>query len=162
MELGSILLLLVVLVIICLFVAWPFARNWRLPVQRSQEVSTLLAERERTLNALMELDFDNGMEKIPADEYSAQRARLVQKGSDILRQLDELHTQPPSLAIDSPEPNADRQPTGPVSDDDLEGMLARRRAVRRQRTAGFCPKCGKPILQSDHFCPACGQILDSV
>ena len=75
---------------IALFVAQPFTRRWRAKEQSSHEISTLLAERERTLTALMELDFDNGIGKIPAEEYSTQRASLIQKGSDILRQLDEI------------------------------------------------------------------------
>ncbi len=81
MELGAIFLLLVVLVIIVLFVAQPFTEHWRVKAQSSGEISSLLAERERALSALQELDFDYGLGKIPADEYSAQRASLLQTGS---------------------------------------------------------------------------------
>ena len=46
------------------------------------------------------------------------------------------------------------------SDEDLEEMIAKRREERQQKAAGFCPKCGKPILQSDLFCPLCGRAIN--
>ena len=46
------------------------------------------------------------------------------------------------------------------SDEDLEEMIAKRREERKQTAAGFCPKCGKPILQSDLFCPSCGRAVN--
>jgi hypothetical protein len=42
------------------------------------------------------------------------------------------------------------------SDDDLEHQIANRRRSRKEKTGGFCPKCGKPIQMSDKFCPKCG------
>jgi len=47
----------------------------------------------------------------------------------------------------------------PLSGEDLEDLLAKRRIARKDKTAGFCPKCGKPVLQSDVFCPFCGSTL---
>ena len=161
MEPVALLLLMVVFVLVGLFVAQPFSKHWRVTQQSSHEVSSLLAERERTLNALIELDFDNGIGKIPTEEYSAQRASLIQKGSNILRQLDELHASKLST-FDKPfERAVVGSPVNLLSDEDLEELIAGRRAKRQQKTAGFCPNCGKPILQSDQFCPSCGQILDS-
>ena len=161
MEPGAIFLVLGVLVIVVLFVAQPFAKHWRVTVQSSHEISTLLAERERALTALMELDFDNGIGKIPAEEYSIQRAGLIQKGSDILRQLDEIQAAKSSPFEESVEPAAVEQHVNLPSDEDLEDLIAKRRAMRKQKTAGFCHNCGKPILQSDQFCPSCGQITNA-
>jgi hypothetical protein len=158
MDLGAILLLLGVLIVVALFVSQPFTRHWRLRAQISIENSTLLAERERALSALQELDFDYGIGKVPAEEYSAQRLILVQKGSDILRRLDEIERSQSASAqagINN-QPSVGRS-SRVVSDDDLEDDIAKRRAARRQKTAGFCPHCGKPILQSDQFCPSCGR-----
>jgi len=45
-------------------------------------------------------------------------------------------------------------------DDDLESMIAARRKTRKEKSAGFCPKCGKPILVSDRFCPSCGKAIN--
>ena len=50
----------------------------------------LLANRENALNALQELDFDFKLGKIPAEEYSIQRASLLQMGAEVLRRLDEI------------------------------------------------------------------------
>jgi hypothetical protein len=161
MELGAIFLLLGVLFLVGLFVAQPFTRRWRVTNQSSHELSTLLAERERVLNALMELDFDNGIGKIPAEEYSAQRASLIQKGSEILRKLDQIQAVNASTLGKSVESIAAEQPVGLLSDEDLEDLVAMRRALRQQKTAGFFPNCGKPILQSDQNCSACGQIIKS-
>jgi len=159
MELGAIFLLLGVLAIVVLFVAQPFTQKWRVKVQNSREISALLAERERALTALMELDFDNGIGKIPADEYSTQRASLIQKGADIFRQLDALQAVKPTPVKMVEEPNFANQKTGLLSEEDLEDLIAKRRSSRQQKTAGFCPNCGKPILQSDKFCPSCGQLI---
>jgi rubrerythrin len=161
MELGAIILLLALLILIALFVAQPFSRRWSAKEQSSHEISTLLAERERALTALMELDFDNGIGKIPVEEYSAQRASLIQKGSDILRQLDEMQgAQNYYQKEDTFERMAAEKNTTRLSDEDLEDLIAKRRARSQQKTAGFCPNCGKPILQSDQFCPSCGQIVN--
>ena len=160
MEIGAIFLLLVVLVAVLLYVAKPFTKQWKIRVENSPEISTLLAERERSLNALQELDFDNGIGKVPTEEYTTQRASLIQRGSEILRRLDELQG---ALVLPA-EKDARREITEPsgkeLSDEELETLIAKRRGMRQQKTAGFCPNCGKPILQSDLFCPSCGQKMN--
>ena len=93
MDIGSILFLLALLILIGLFIARPlFDRdapsNAHEDDQTEHEVSTLLAEQDRVLNALQELDFDHALGKIPEDEYPAQRSLLLQRGADVLRQLD--------------------------------------------------------------------------
>jgi rubrerythrin len=45
------------------------------------------------------------------------------------------------------------------TDEDIESMISARRMKRREKAAGFCPKCGKPVLLSDRFCPSCGKAL---
>ena len=182
MELGSIFLLLAVIVLVSLYLYTPFMARTRRATEESFEVSALLAERDRVINSLQELDFDNNLGKIPADEYAPQRALLLQKGAEILRKLDEL-------VLESPSPDGSpkgvlregargegdaeariekevsaRRADSPaqaakLSDDDIESMLAARRKQRKEKSAGFCPKCGKPVLVTDRFCPACGKSL---
>jgi rubrerythrin len=48
---------------------------------------------------------------------------------------------------------------GELTDDDVESMIASRRKGRKSKSAGFCPKCGKPVMASDKFCPSCGKTL---
>lgn len=40
---------------------------------------------------------------------------------------------------------------------DIEKMISDHRMKRAERSAGFCPKCGRAVQQSDLFCPGCGE-----
>ena len=172
MDLGAILVLLALLVGVGLFLAAPLMR--RMPEGHSPaspEASSLLAERDRVINALQELDFDSKLGKIPEEDYPAQRTALLQRGAEILRRLDEL--QPAASFGRRPEADASArieqaaaagradaagQPAE-LTDDRIESMLAARRTGRNSKSAGFCPRCGKPVLVSDRFCPNCGKAL---
>jgi rubrerythrin len=105
----------------------------------------------------------------------------LKKGAEILRQLDELT----SLAASTgsvQRPGGDPEEQGgtaeariekavaarradasvsaaALSDDDIESMIAARRREHRDKSAGFCPRCGKPVLVTDRFCPSCGKSL---
>ncbi|MBL1173273.1 MAG: zinc-ribbon domain-containing protein, partial [Chloroflexi bacterium] len=50
-------------------------------------------------------------------------------------------------------------PAAPRSDDDVEALIAARRKARKEKSGGFCPRCGKPVLASDRFCPHCGKSI---
>jgi len=153
MQLASVFLLLIVFLLVALYVALPFVRRVRGVRGVDQALSALLTERDRVLTALQELDFDNSLGKIPAEEYPSQRAVLVQRGAEILRQLDER----PATAM---KPAATSNILAPAaSDDDFEDLIAKRRSKRNGKTGGFCPQCGKPVLLSDQFCPKCGHSL---
>lgn len=168
MELGSIFLILAVFVLVGLYLVVPFTSRAKRPRgMEAQEVSSLKAERDRVINSLQELDFDFKLGKIPAEDYPEQRTTLLQKGAEILRKLDELA---PSTAFASSAENriekaaaAKRADSSTaetqISDDDLESMIAARRREHKSKSAGFCPKCGKPVLVSDKFCPSCGKAL---
>ena len=163
----TILLLLILIGLIALFVAKPFISGWRPQAEVPQENSALLAERDHVLTALEELDSDHILGKIPEEEYPVQRAALLQKGADILRQLDEFQAAHPApIPARKKAKSTANQPKGtsgakPVSDDELEDLIAKRRAVHKEKAAGFCSKCGKPILKTDVFCPSCGQPVNS-
>ena len=153
MQLASVFLLLIVFLLVALYVALPFVRRVRGVRGVDQALSALLTERDRVLTALQELDFDNSLGKIPAEEYPSQRAVLVQRGAEILRHLDER----PATAM---KPAATSNILAPAaSDDDFEDLIAKRRSKRNGKTGGFCPQCGKPVLLSDQFCPKCGHSL---
>ena len=141
--------------------------------QEEQELSTLMAERDRVINSLQELDFDFNLGKIPSEDYPAQRTALLQKGADVLRRLDEMTIAAhPSngngrgnseedrieKAVAARRADASAEPAE-VTDDDIGSMIATRRKARTNKSAGFCPKCGKSVLVSDRFCPSCGKSL---
>jgi hypothetical protein len=198
MDIGSLLLILALVILVGLFVARPlFDRKAEVVAppsrQSDHQRSALLAEHDRILNALQELDFDHALGKIPEEEYPTQRALLLQQGAEALRQLDELQLQAPTQDAESrmeaaiAARRADAPQAGgeltlgkagkdgaatqaeavlgtPVTtaaslDDDIEAQLAARRRARQDRSAGFCPQCGRPIQKSDRFCPRCGKNL---
>lgn len=170
MELSSLFLVLAVIVIVGVYLYAPFtSRARRTRRTESNEVSVLKAERDRVINSLQELDFDHHLGKIPVEDYPDQRALLLKKGADVLRKLDELA--PASSSAINPEARiekataagrADSGLNAPVfanNEDDLESMIAARRKEHKSKSAGFCPKCGKPVLVPDKFCPLCGKSL---
>lgn len=145
--------------------------------------SSLLAERDHILNTLYELEFDHALGKVPEEDYPEQRKMLVRTGANILRQLEELHIEPKvanqtaedwieaavaARRSDSTEQSLTPEVVGIVESDgrgkskerdQLEDLIASRRRQREEKSAGFCPGCGKPVQKSDRFCPRCGTSL---
>jgi hypothetical protein len=182
MDIGSIFLILALFVLVVLFVGRPFMETKALSSantvsEEEQQISALLAERDRLLNALQELDFDHALGKIPDEDYPAQRAVLMRSGTDILKKLDSLQAQPAEddiearieAAIAARRADASRVAAGAYErvranvvaqvaapDDDIEKLLASRRRVRQEKAGGFCTQCGGPVQKSDRFCPKCG------
>lgn len=169
LELGSLFLALALLLVVALYVGRPLLERRSVSVsEQDREVSALLAERDRILDALQELDFDHALGKIPSDEYPAQRARLLKRGADALRDLDQLQASEAeataedrleaAIAARRADTGKERPPVPP--DDPLETMIAARRRERSEKAAGFCPGCGQPVGKSDRFCARCGTTLD--
>jgi len=183
MDIGSILLILALMIVVALFISRPlFERKASTTIvslaSEDHELSSLLAERDRILNALQELDFDYTLGKIPSEDYPEQRALLLRQGSNVLRRLDEIQ---PSGAVDDAEARIEtaiaarradaalQQATSTSvagngakaapPDDDLETIIANRKRNRTDKAAGFCPQCGGPVQMADRFCPKCGNRL---
>ena len=168
MELTAIFVSLALLILVAVYLYAPFTQGRaRRVTEEEHELSALLAERDRVINALQELDFDYKLGKIPEEDYPVQRTSLLQKGANVLRQIDTLAPQPTSsqdadarIEQAIAARRADAALTQPeISDEDLESMIAVRRKGRKEKSTGFCPKCGKPIMASDRFCPSCGKSL---
>jgi hypothetical protein len=168
MQLTAILVSLALLILVAVYLYAPFIqKRARRVTEEEHELSALLAERDRVVNSLQELDFDYKLGKIPEEDYPAQRASLLQSGADILRKIDTIAPEPASAQdVDDriERAIAARRADAPVakpevSDDDLESMISARRKGRKEKSSGFCPKCGKPVMVSDRFCPSCGKSL---
>lgn len=168
MELTAIFFTLAILILVAIYLYAPFTERHAGRVTKEEhELSTLMAERDRVINSLQELDFDFKLGKIPEGEYPNQRATLLQKGADILRRIDNIAPQITSSqdadariekAIAARRADASLA-RAEISDDDIESMIAARRRGRKEKSSGFCPKCGKPVMVSDRFCPSCGKSL---
>ena len=194
MLLGSIFLLLAFTVLVVLFISRPFFEAKASSVgyasaSEEHDLSSSLADRDRILNTLHELDFDYDLGKIPEEDYQQQRSILLEEGVLTLKTLDEMQgdageragedrietelmtrRQQLDTGLDGAQVKGagNRPGTGtPVNDspvqhdpnDELEAMLADRRRTRQEKAAGFCPKCGGPLAISDQFCPRCGAKL---
>src|SRR5512147_2014215 len=168
MELTAIFFSLAVLILVGMYLYAPFMeRRARSVTEEEHELSALMAERDRVINSLQELDFDFKLGKIPDEDYPVQRSSLLQKGAEILRQIDTIAPQTTS------DPDVDARiekaiaarradasvATPEITDDDVESMISARRKSHREKSSGFCPKCGKPVMESDRFCPSCGKSL---
>ena len=166
MEIAALLLTLGVIVLVGLYLYAPLLeRQGHRVTLEEHELSALLAERDRVVNSLQELDFDFRLGKIPEGDYPAQRAALLQKGADILRSIDSYSPQSARAqdtesrlekAVASRRADASAK-QAELSDDEIESMIISRRKVRKNKSGGFCPKCGKPVLATDRFCPSCGK-----
>jgi rubrerythrin len=160
MEISSVFFILAVLVIVGMYLYAPFtSRAMRLHAGESQEASGLRAELDRVIDSLRELDFDHSLGKVPAEDYPSQRAAILQKGADVMRRLDEIEAIPLRHDAESRIEKAAAASTDGAEDEGIESMIAARRKEHKGRSAGFCPRCGKPVLVSDKFCPACGKSL---
>jgi hypothetical protein len=193
MEIGSLLVILALFILVGYFVARPLLSSQASrPISASDnlsdhEISGLMAERDRILAALQELDFDHALNKIPEEDYPIQRGILLQQGAQILRRLDSVQPTAPKISAEdrleaavairradaaravpsalqaaasgilTAEAPAEAQ--APDGDDSLEQRLANRRRARQEKSVGFCPNCGGPVHKSDRFCPKCGKTL---
>lgn len=189
MDIGSIFLVLALLVLVGLFISRPLVERKEVKitsedVKEEHEHSTLLAERDRTLDSLEELDFDYAVGKIPEEDYPAQRNLLIQRGAYILQELDKYEEvspeeqaeerlesaivarrttvrsgAPSQTAGHAPEPSDSSSPPLLIEDDEVEALIAARRRKRSDKSAGFCPQCGTAVTKSDRFCSKCGNAI---
>jgi hypothetical protein len=169
MELTAIFFSLAILILVSIYLYAPFMeRRARRVTEEEHELSALMAERDRVINSLQELDFDFKLGKIPEEDYPVQRSALLQKGADILRKIDSRAPNATGTQGDV-EKRIERAIAArradaslarvEVTDDDLESMISARRKSRTNKSAGFCPRCGKPVMVTDRFCPSCGKSL---
>lgn len=176
MDLGSLLLILGIFILVILFISLPFVKRRTVPVRgENSDMSSWLAEQDRIIDALLELDFDHEMGKIPDEIYQQQRRHLLTKGVSIMQQIESRSgnmligkKKPGEYAGNTIQTNHSQNSSSgkqggkrPLAtpDDDIEVLLATRRRERGEKAGGFCPQCGSPLQMSDRFCPHCGEAL---
>jgi hypothetical protein len=173
MDIGSIFLILAILVPVVLYITRPILEHSATVVtDEEHHYSALLAERDRILISLQELDFDHDLGKIPEEAYSVQRVNLMRTGADILRQIDEYEgtfvdkTEDDRIetAIQAAKLERNMTVLSADPDDEIEALIANRRRSQKEnnqpKTGGFCPHCGNCVHENDRFCPKCGQVLN--
>jgi len=182
MDIGSIFLILGLLILVGLFIGRPFFEKRPAAARRAgHQQSALLAEQDRILNTLQELDFDYALGKIPQADYQAQRSVLLQQGAQVLREMDAYQPAVPGEDAEARSADAGARMEAAIAaraalganggslkpvvahpDDELEVIIANRRRERSEKAAGFCPQCGNPVQKSDRFCPKCGVTITSI
>jgi hypothetical protein len=189
---GALFMVLAVAFLVGLYVSQPFILRARQPVKKAgqqaaddldRQRSALLAERDRILNSLQDLEFDHALGKVPEEDYPLQREALLHEGADVLRQLDALEpgenaaqsaTERLEAAVAArradaraavvagnghiPAATVRRRPM-PNVQDDVEALVSERRRAQPAKAVGFCPRCGKPVQKSDKFCSKCGATI---
>jgi transposase len=142
MEAGSIFFALAMLILVGAYLAGPLSEPTSLRARKANgELSALIAERERLLDAIQELDADLSLGKVEEDGYLQQRHTLALQGAHVLRRIDELGGADSQIA-------------------DLEAELEAEIAKLRGQPASFCTHCGKGVHASDRFCGNCGAELE--
>ena len=146
MDTGSLFFLLAILLAVLIFITQPFYRP--VPPQPSEESQRHAGsgddpEYQNILRAIRELAADHEQSKLNSADYAAQRALLEDQAIQRLK-LKELTPGDAPAAI-------------PDEEHEIEEKIQSRRMTREEQTAGFCPRCGKPVQKSDRFCPSCGE-----
>ena len=78
MDLGSILLILALSIITAAFIAYPLVNQTAKGVgQADIELSAMLANRDRLLDSLLDLDSSQELGKVSEELYAEQRQRLM-------------------------------------------------------------------------------------
>ncbi len=176
MDIGSIFFILGILIVVALFIFQPFMDERRHEVlvaqavpalEKEMHISSLLAERERILRALQELEFDFNLGKIPEEDYPDQRQYLLQKGAEVFKVLDEITGDSQSenqverieALVDAARADGEEITGKMVKDANVESLIASRKRSNELKPDRFCPKCGKPVSKNDKFCSKCGNTL---
>ena len=120
MALGSIFLFLALLIIVALIVASPLIEGKSEQSLPTDRTSYWLAERERVMDALAELEADRQLGKVPDDVFPVQRRQLVAKGALALKEIEK---------VSKKRPKAEHRLI--KGDDALEEMIAAYRAHRK-------------------------------
>ena len=189
---GALFMVLAVAFLVGLYVSQPFFMRPVQPAKKAEKQvaddlnrqrSALLAERDRILTALQDLEFDHTLGKIPEEDYPLQKEAFMHEGAEVLRQLDALA---PGEAVSqsaterleaavaarradlraaavvgnghAPVATVRRRPIS-NDQDDVEAMVSERRRAQPAKAIGFCPRCGKPVQKSDKFCSKCGATI---
>ncbi|RLD11901.1 MAG: hypothetical protein DRI56_00135 [Chloroflexota bacterium] len=91
MNSGSISIILAIFLLVALYISQPFLRVGTSKDRKYEsEYPRLMAERERILDAIEELNIDCELGKIAEEDYQRQKQLLLKQGAEVLRHLDKL------------------------------------------------------------------------
>ena len=148
MTLTSFIIVFFIFIMAGLIVLRPFLDQVGGKVKLGSGVyDSLLAERERLLSSIEELDLDLELKKIAPSEHALDRNLLLSQAADVLKELDRYSKSKSSQKGKSKKAKAD----------DLEKMIQERRKKLADGTTVYCSSCGKTITAGAQFCSHCGE-----
>lgn len=151
MALSSFLIVLVIFILAGFVIIRPFlveldTRGTTLP----RKNDSLLAEKERLLSSIEDLDLEYDLKKISSREHTRNRDILLSQAAEVLMKLDKL---------EKTAPVENRISSDPSGEDDLEKMIKARRHELKGEKSSYCSHCGKIVKPDDQFCGQCGEKL---
>lgn len=158
MDIGSILAILALAIFAFTFIARPlFERKDFKDTYYGRQLSNLLAERERILTILQELDMDYAMGKIDERDYVDQRSLLVRRGATVLKNID-LQRDAHDLRGESGEAVSATEQLESL----VEAAIAQKRSLKSEVLSNYCSQCGNALYAGDKFCSRCGAPIVAV
>ncbi len=151
MVLSSILILLGIFILAGVIIIRPFLVELDTRGESGPgKNDSLLAERERLLSAIEDLDLEYDLKKISSREHTRNRDILLSQAAEVLMQLDKLKKASPAGKFIS---------SAPGGEDDLEDMIEARRRELKRDNFSYCSHCGQAVKPDDQFCGQCGEKL---
>ncbi len=171
--LTAILMVLIAAVVIA-FIAWPLVQatpSRPAAPGGADRLAELRAQRDATLKAIKDLEFDHQTGKVAAEDYPVNDRRLRLAALEAIQALDAFQAQakaprPPGgrrravqeAALETEISAARRKPAGVAArlDENLEKEIAAQRGRQKEAGRRFCRQCGQPLRAGDRYCGACG------
>ena len=137
------------LLVLVFFVGYPFfASRQQTQIRSASASSRQLQERKEQLySSIKELDFDQQLGKLSAEDHARLRNQLESQALEVMQQLDALDGH--SRSRDGADPLQER----------IERAVRDRRTRPTAAAADRCPSCGADHRPGDLFCAQCGAHL---
>jgi uncharacterized OB-fold protein len=132
---------------VIVFLAWP----WRAPPSSDSQGETVDDRYEAVLTALRDLDFDQALGKVAAEDYGPLRQDLLTEAAGLVAQRDEEA----EAGFETPAGGEGACPAcGRIAlpDDEYCRGCGAELAPARPR----CPRCGRMVVPGDLYCRDCG------
>jgi len=149
----EIILIAILIIAVLAFIAYPLFNTTRAPIAAtSNEMDTLVAQRDAAYDAIRDLDLDFQMGKLSQDDYAPLRDKYRARAAQILQQIDAAGGTDTDAQIEQQVAKLRRAKTESV-EDEIARMRAQRNATRG---AVLCSQCGTRAQPNDRFCAKCG------
>lgn len=122
---GTLLAGLALLVFVVALVMMPLLKPKTPLAQPTSQRDMLEAERAAIVRSIRDLDFDYRTHKLNEQDYRSLRLALVQRGAEVLRELDSLKQQPSPASTQDAEDGVDALDAS--RDAEIEAAVARLR-----------------------------------